>query len=1526
MQLKLSCSKTEPPVGALITAAYVKPVVLVNVDWNNSTCLQLDGGKSFGSSALISRYLARAAPDGQLYGNTVLERTEVDHWIEFAAARLSRAADAGFAHALGCLDKALGSVTYLVGRAVTLADIAVWEALYGNPAWHTALAAQRCPQNVSRWYRFIAEQPNVKDVVASLPADVAVREQPKAVTASADAGSKISKEEGKFVDLPGAEMGKVVVRFPPEASGYLHVGHAKAALLNQYYQQAFKGKLIMRFDDTNPEKEKEDFEKVILDDVKKLEITPDRFTFTSDYFELLLQKCEELLKKGLAYVDDTDAETMKAEREQRVESKNRANTVEQNLKLWEEMKKGSERGLKCCVRAKIDMNSNNGCMRDPALYRCKIMDHPRTGSKYKVYPTYDFACPIVDSVEGVTHALRTTEYHDRDEQFFWVLDSLGMRKPHIYEYSRLNMMNTVLSKRKLTWFVENKIVDGWDDPRMPTVRGVLRRGMTVEGLKQFIIAQGSSRSVVMMDWDKIWAFNKKVIDPVAPRHTAVEEQDVVIVDVPGLKEERLQVAVHPKNPALGQREVVVAPQLLVDQVDAQAMKAGDNVTFIGLGNLKIKSVDKGAQGKVSKIVAEPNLDDKNYKNTLKVTWLAKTPSAPLVPCKCVFFDHILSKQVLGKDDDFKDFVRKNTRLEVPMLGDPLLANLKKYDIVQIQRKGFFICDQPYDPEAARHTSVEGPLVLFHIPDGTQSTSTLPEVVQKFYDARESLKEQQQRTKGKASEKSPVEDSKPVVAQSKQLEELGSRIQDVGNEVRQLKASKAQKPEIDAKVQVLLSLKAEFKKLSGKDWQPTSAAPAAKPGNPHNAPPAQNSTPVTDLDRSIQAQGDKVRKLKAEKASKEALEPEIKELLRLKAEYKAATGNEWKPGNPTVPAASGTGDISAAIGGAQELDKKIQAQGDKIRVLKASKAAKDVIDPEVKTLLQLKADYKAATGQEWKPAAAEQSSSSGTKLSSQEKQKDQGDKGKKADKPKQAEKAKKSASKESTPTPQDGPKKVTRLGLEAKKEENLPDWYSQVITKAEMIEYYDVSGCYILRPWAYSIWENIKEFLDSRIKVIGVQNCYFPMFVSAQALEREKTHVADFAPEVAWVTKSGNSDLAEPIAIRPTSETVMYPSYAKWIQSHRDLPLQLNQWCNIVRWEFKHPQPFLRTREFLWQEGHSAFATREEAVEEVYKILDIYTAVYEELLAIPVVRGRKTEKEKFAGADFTTTVEGYVPASGRGIQGATSHHLGQNFSKMFEIQFEDPETREKKFAFQNSWGLTTRTIGVLVMVHADNQGLVLPPRVASYQIVIVPCGITAAMTEEQKAALIKFCQDFESTLTKEGVRCKGDYRDNYSPGWKFNHWELKGVPVRVEIGPRDMQQNQFVAVRRDTGEKLTYSAASAVKDIKTLLETIQKSMYDRAKADQVKFQAVTKSWDVFLQKLEQKCVIMAPFCGDMDCEDEIKKNSAKDSGEAEPGAPAMGAKSLCIPFDQPAKILEGDKCVNPGCTRKPAFYTMFGRSY
>jgi len=489
---------------------------------------------------------------------------------------------------------------------------------------------------------------------------------------------------------------------------------------------------------------------------------------------------------------------------------------------------------------------------------------------------------------------------------------------------------------------------------------------------------------------------------------------------------------------------------------------------------------------------------------------------------------------------------------------------------------------------------------------------------------------------------------------------------------------------------------------------------------------------------------------------------------------------------------------------------------------------------------------------------------------------------------------------------------------------LPEWYSQIITKGDLIEYYDVSGCYILKPWSYFIWEQIKDFFDKEIKKLGVQNCYFPLFVSKAALEREKDHIADFAPEVAWVTRSGQTDLAEPIAIRPTSETVMYPSYARWIQSYRDLPLKLNQWNNVVRWEFKHPQPFLRTREFLWQEGHTAFAKYEEAEQEVYTILDLYADVYKKLLAVPMIKGKKTEKEKFAGADWTTTIEAFISASGRGIQAATSHHLGQNFSKMFEIVYEDPETQQKKFAYQNSWGLTTRTIGILTMVHGDNTGLVLPPKVAFYQVVIVPCGITTSLSKEDEAKLYEKCKQYETMLTQADLRVHCDMRDNYSPGWKFNYWELKGVPLRIELGPKDLAQNKFVASRRDTLKKDTYSGDNFTETIQKLLDQIHDDMYERAEKDLKSNIAVVDTWAEFLQHLDQKHIIMAPFCLGKECEEAIKKDSARDA-VVEDGAPAMGAKSLCIPFDQP-KPITSQVCVNPSCKLAAKAYTLFGRSY
>lgn len=375
----------------------------------------------------------------------------------------------------------------------------------------------------------------------------------------------------------------------------------------------------------------------------------------------------------------------------------------------------------------------------------------------------------------------------------------------------------------------------------------------------------------------------------------------------------------------------------------------------------------------------------------------------------------------------------------------------------------------------------------------------------------------------------------------------------------------------------------------------------------------------------------------------------------------------------------------------------------------------------------------------------------------------------------------------------GMKKETLLGLSVKKEEDFSSWYTQTITLSEMIDYSDISGCYILRPWSYFIWEQIQKWFDDEIKKLGVQNTYFPLFVSERALNTEKEHVEGFAPEVAWVTKSGSSDLSEPIAIRPTSETIMYPFFAKWIRSHRDLPLEINQWCNVVRWEFKDATPFLRSREFLWQEGHTAHGSYEEAQKRVLSILDLYEKVYEELLAVPVIKGMKTESEKFAGGYHTTTVEAYINGSGRAIQGATSHNLGQNFGKMFKIYYED-DKGERAIPWQTSWGLTTRTIGVAVMVHGDNKGLVLPPRIAPVQVIICPI----AHKDVSYDALLDYAYEIRRTLQAQNLRVDVDSRTNYTPGWKYNHWEQKGVPIRIEVGPRDLAQRSCRLVRRDNG--------------------------------------------------------------------------------------------------------------------------------
>eukprot|EP00057_Strongylocentrotus_purpuratus_P020732 XP_011675206.1 PREDICTED: bifunctional glutamate/proline--tRNA ligase isoform X1 [Strongylocentrotus purpuratus] len=1609
--LALVSNTSNPPIAALLTAECVTGKV--KVEWGSANALKLSDAVTLTSSTAISRYLARTTPESGLYGKTSLEASEVDHWLDFANIRVGSSSD--FHQAVAYLDKILGPRTFLVGHELTIADFAVWGALKGSNPWSKMVTQGKAPTNVMRWFSFLGSQDQFQKVINALPE-----------SARQELSSK-KKDVGGYVELPGAEMGKVVVRFPPEASGYLHIGHAKAALLNQYYQLAFEGKLVMRFDDTNPAKENMEFEKVILEDVAMLGIKPDIFTHTSDSFDLIQSYAEKLIKEGKAYADDTEPEAMKKEREQRVYSKNWHNSVEKNFEMWNEMVKGSATGQKCCLRLKIDMKSDNGCLRDPTMYRCKNEVHVRTGTKYKVYPTYDFACPIVDSVEGVTHALRTTEYHDRDPQFDFIIDVLGLRKPHVWEYSRLNLQYTLLSKRKLTWFVENGLVDGWDDPRFPTVRGILRRGMTVEGLKLFINAQGSSRSVVMMEWDKLWSFNRKVIDPIAPRFTGVVRDGAVPVTVSNAPEECREVAKHPKNADVGMKKMWISKKVFIDQEDAATFSDGQIVTFINWGNLNIKKIVKASDGKVQSVEAEFDADNKNFKNTIKVTWLGETEKAPFIEAVMIHYDNIITKGILGKDEDFKDYVNKKSREDTSIIGDPELASVKKGEIVQIQRKGFFICDQAYEPQS-RHTSRATPCILINIPDGhtksqTSSGSAAAAADKGKKAPKQSKKEtvksapaavapstgdgsdlvakitaQGDKVRALKSAKAPKteidavvkvllalkadyknqtgQDYKPGAAPAKAAETaetpkaetggvdgLVAKITEQGDKVRTLKSNKAAKAEIDAAVKTLLAHKADYKKATGKDYKPgaapASSAPAVKK---ENAPPASGGPEVDVIVAKITTQGDKVRTLKSSKADKGEIDAAVKTLLAHKADYKKATGKDYKPG--AAPASSAPAvkkENAPPASGGPEVDTivaKITSQGDKVRTLKSSKADKGEIDAAVKTLLAHKADYKKATGKDYKPGAAPASSapavkkenappasggpevdtivakitSQGDKVRTLKSSKaDKGDidaavkallalkadykgltgsdykppggscdRGKSKEKKEKQNKAggakQKGGGAESKESTAEGDsKKQTRLGLEAKKGEDLSEWYSQVITKSEMIEYYDVSGCYVLRPWSYSIWEKIVAFFDAGIKELGVENTYFPIFVSQAALEREKEHIADFSPEVAWVTRSGQSELAEPIAIRPTSETAMYTSYSKWVQSHRDLPIKLNQWCNVVRWEFKHPQPFLRTREFLWQEGHTAWANREECVEEVYTILELYAQVYEHLLAIPVVRGEKTLKEKFAGGDFTTTVEAFIKASGRAIQGATSHHLGQNFAKMFDIKFEDPDVpNAHKYVFQNSWGITTRTIGVMCMVHGDDQGLVLPPRVACVQAIVIPCGITAKTTDEQKNKLLDKCHNYVKILKAGGIRAQSDLRDNYSPGWKFNHWELKGVPVRIEIGPRDMSKQEFIACRRDNGAKTTFPEAQSVAKVTELLDQIQNDMFANAKKDLDGHIAVTSSWNEFCDRLDEKKLLLVPYCGDIPCEDRIKKDSARDRDMVE-GAPSMGAKALCIPF-------------------------------
>jgi prolyl-tRNA synthetase len=479
-------------------------------------------------------------------------------------------------------------------------------------------------------------------------------------------------------------------------------------------------------------------------------------------------------------------------------------------------------------------------------------------------------------------------------------------------------------------------------------------------------------------------------------------------------------------------------------------------------------------------------------------------------------------------------------------------------------------------------------------------------------------------------------------------------------------------------------------------------------------------------------------------------------------------------------------------------------------------------------------------------------------------------------------------------------KKNTQGLTAKKNEDFSEWYTQLIQKAELIEYSPVSGCYILRPNAFQIWEKLQAFFNDLIKKDGVKNAYFPLFIPESYLTKEEDHIEGFAAEVAWVTHGGNSKLSERLAIRPTSETIMYGSYAKWIRSYKDLPLRLNQWSNVVRWEFSHCTPFLRSREFLLQEGHTAFATKEEAEKEVLKILDFYEKVYADLFAIPVLKGLKSVKEKFAGADYTTSIEAFLP-DGKAIQGATSHHLGQNFAKVFDIKFRDKDEKEK-FVYQNSWGFTTRTIGVAILMHSDDKGLVLPPKVATMQVVIVPI-----LFDDSKKKVLAAANSMKSKLEDLGLVCHVDSREEYRPGWKFNEWEVKGIPLRIEIGPRDLDKNIAMVARRDTGEKQEVNLDEISNVVPKELEQMHKDLFEKAKKHLEESVVEVKDVESAKKAFSNGKYVFASWCGSVDCEEKFKEETL--------------GKSLNSPIEQ--EKVKG-KCF--ACDQKAKVRFYFGRSY
>ncbi|MCL7028763.1 hypothetical protein MKW94_018983 [Papaver nudicaule] len=725
--MRLLFAADNPPLAVIVAAKISNITVLPDPSLpsgSNPCFIFSSSGLKLQGTNVLLRYLGRVSLLPNFYGQNALESVKIDEWLDHSCT-LSIGSE--FENGCKHVDSYLSLRTFLVGHKLSVADIAIWSGLAGSgQRWESIRKLAKKYLNLIRWFDTVAEEYKVL-LDGVLPSYVGKRGVGKPVVVPAKeenvkAKNAVTNEKGKTVswathdiDLPDAKVGEVCLRFAPEPSGYLHLGHSKAALLNYYFAKKYDGLLYIRFDDTNPSKESNEFVDNILNDIKTLGIEWDDIKYTSDYFPDLLGMAERLILEGKAYIDDTPQELMQKERMDGIESKSRNNTVTKNMYLWKEMIQGSDRGQQCCLRGKLDMQAQNKSLRDPVYYRCNLVPHHRVGEEYKIYPTYDFACPFVDASEGITHALRSSEYHDRNAQYYRILEDMGLRWVQVYEFSRLNMVYTLLSKRQLLWFVVEGKVDGWDDPRFPTVQGLVRRGLKIEALIQFILEQGASKNVNLMEWDKLWTINKKMIDPFCARHTAVVEKRRVMLTLINVSEKPFFRVLprHKKCVDAGTKITTYANQIWLDNGDASLVTVDEEITLMDWGNAIIKDIIKDEYGIVTHLTGVLHPEGSVKTTKLKLTWLAEMDK--LVKLSLVELDHLITKKKLEENELFIDVLNPCTKKEIPAIGDSNIRDLKLGEIIQLERKGYFRCDVPF-------VTPSMPVVLIAIPDGRRNKS------------------------------------------------------------------------------------------------------------------------------------------------------------------------------------------------------------------------------------------------------------------------------------------------------------------------------------------------------------------------------------------------------------------------------------------------------------------------------------------------------------------------------------------------------------------------------------------------------------------------------------------------------------------------------------------------------------------------------------------------------------------------------------------------------------------------------------